>query len=75
MTRAFGFALCLALGLLPAPGLRAQELGSDPLGDISLDMQLVIGDLTKMATGKTTQETQKEIVNKLDLLIAALEKE
>lgn len=38
-------------------------------------MQLVIGDLTKMATGKTTQETQKEIVNKLDLLIAALEKE
>jgi hypothetical protein len=65
----------LALGSIPAAATRAQDLGDDPLGDIVLDMQLVVGDLTKMSTGKPTQETQKAIVDKVDLLIAELEKE
>ena len=75
MKRTILFGMCLSLAAIPVSTLRAQDLGDDPLGDIVLDMQLVVGDLTKQSTGKPTQETQKAIVDKLDLLIAALEQE
>ncbi len=38
-------------------------------------MQVAVGQLTKLDTGKPTQTTQKQIVEKLDALIAKLEQE
>lgn len=68
--------LLAVLALAPASLVRAQdELGEDPIGDIALDMQLVVGDLTKYNTGDSTQETETQIVSKLDKLIEMLEKE
>jgi hypothetical protein len=69
-------ALLLAALAAVKSNLSAQEeMSDDPLGDIALDMQLVVGDLTRLYTGKPTQETQEEIVSKLDELIARLEEE
>ncbi len=64
-------------GALVAPATaHAQEAAADdPLDDIALDMQLVVGDLTRFNTGETTQETQTTIVAKLDDLIKKLEQE
>jgi len=58
-------------------GYVARDLlaASNPIGDIADDMYLVTGKLSKQETGKPTQETQKEVINKLDALIAILEKE
>lgn len=53
----------------------AQELGPDPLGEIALEMDQVVVDLSGHATGEPTQKAQKQIVGKLDTLIARLEEE
>ena len=37
-------------------------------------MTAVVRDLSKLSTGKPTQDTQKDVVRKLDELIAELEK-
>jgi hypothetical protein len=47
----------------------------DPIGDIAADMSVVVQKLSKLNTGKPTQETQKEIIAKLDRLIEELDKE
>jgi hypothetical protein len=47
----------------------------DPLEEITAEMRVVVGRLSKLTTNKPTQETQKEVIDKLDILIAALEKE
>ena len=53
---------------------RGQELmDQDPVGDISLDMQVVVTRLTRKSTDEPTQEVQKEVVGKLDALIKELE--
>jgi hypothetical protein len=68
----------LSLGLiaLPVVAVRADLPESqDPLGDVALDMHSVVKKLTKLNTGKPTQETQKEVVAKLDKLIEELEKQ
>jgi hypothetical protein len=66
----------LALGaqLWCAPA-RAQDAGGDAATEIVGKMQVAVGQLTKLDTGKPTQATQKQIVDKLDELIAQLEKE
>ena len=52
----------------------AQEMTEeDPLGDIALDMQVVVTRLSKMNTDKPTQDTEATVVGKLDLLIRELE--
>lgn len=53
----------------------AQELGQDPLGEIAIEMDRVAIELSNHSTGKPTQQTQKQIVSKLDTLIARLEEE
>jgi hypothetical protein len=53
----------------------AQDTADNPIADIAADMTVVVRDLNQLSTGKPTQETQKEIVSKLDELIAQLEKE
>ena len=68
-------AVVAGLSLLASGGAAADLDDSDPLGDISLDMQLVVEELSDLSTGEPTRETQGTIVDKLDLLIAKLEKE
>lgn len=66
----------LALGaLLTCGAARAQDAAGDPSTEIVGKMQVAVGQLTKLDTGKPTQTTQKQIVDKLDALIAQLEKE
>jgi hypothetical protein len=70
----------LALPIAAALALEAhlatgQELGADPLGEIAADMDRVVIDLSGANTAKPTQEAQKKIVGKLDVLIARLEEE
>jgi hypothetical protein len=64
----------LAIGLLPAVTL-AQEEAADPLGELTLDMEQVVIDLSGMTTGEPVQGAQKQILTKLDKLIEELEKE
>ena len=52
-----------------------KERSSDPLGDITQDMKAASRWLGKMSTDVLTQETQKDAVDKLDVLIAELEKQ
>lgn len=68
-------ALAAALIAAATSTIGAQELGADPLGEIALEMDSVVIDLSGHATGKRTQKKQKEIVGKLDVLIARLEEE
>ena len=56
-------------------GKDAQESQGDPAAEILGKMQVAVGQLTKLDTGKPTQTTQKKIVDQLDALIAQLEKE
>ncbi|HEV3345336.1 MAG TPA: hypothetical protein VG125_33470 [Pirellulales bacterium] len=63
-----------AIGLFPGLTL-AQEAGGDPLGELVLEMEQVVIDLSGMTTGEPVQGTQKQIVTKLDKLIEELEKE
>ncbi|HEY2762133.1 MAG TPA: hypothetical protein VGI75_15350 [Pirellulales bacterium] len=51
------------------------EQSPDPLGDIVQDMNVASRWLSKLATDALTQETQKDAVDKLDKLIARLEKQ
>jgi len=68
--------LVLGLVALPVAAVRADLPESqDPLGDVALDMHSVVKKLTKLNTGKPTQETQQEVVAKLDKLIEELEKQ
>lgn len=53
----------------------AQEQGGDPLGELTLEMEQVVIDLSGMATDSPVQESQKQIVTRLDQLIEQLEKE
>ncbi len=64
----------LAIGLLPGVTL-AQEAADDPLGEMALEMEQVVIDLSGMNTGEPVQGAQKQIVTKLDKLIEELEKE
>lgn len=52
-----------------------QQGDSDPIGALALDMEEVVLDLAAMTTGEPTQETQKQIVGKLDKIIEELERE
>ena len=52
-----------------------EEQSPDPLGDIVQDMNVATRWLSKLATDALTQETQKDAVDKLDKLIARLEKQ
>ena len=63
------------LVLLPATSTLAQEEAANPIVDIAGEMTGVVRELNKLATGKPTQETQKDIVRKLDELIEQLEKD
>lgn len=67
-------AATLAVACLPALTL-AQEEQADPLGELALQMEQVVIDLSGMTTGEPVQETQKDIVTRLDKLIEELEKE
>ena len=66
--------LGLGLSLWPATNASAQEESANPIVDIAGDMTAVVRDLSKLSTGKPTQDTQKDVVRKLDELIAELEK-
>lgn len=71
----FGYlTLLLATVLWSDPAMSQEEQG-DPATEIVGKMQVAVGRLTKLDTGKPTQTTQKQIVDKLDALIAQLEKE
>ena len=52
-----------------------KERSADPLGDIAQDMKAASRWLGKLSTDVLTQETQKDAVDKLDVLIAELEKQ
>lgn len=68
------FALVLPVAL-PLVARAQEEPAVDPIFEISIDMHSVVGKLTKLSTDQPTQETQKEVITKLDALIAQLEKE
>lgn len=53
----------------------AQEEAPDPIGDLALEMEQVVIDLSGMTTDEPVQGTQKQIVARLDKLIEELEKE
>lgn len=66
--------LAAVLSMLAAATARGQdEEAADPLGDIIVDMQVAGGRLGKMQTDKTTQQKQKDAVDKLGALIKLLE--
>lgn len=74
MKRGIFVAVSVALAL--TVDVSAQELQEyDALGDIAAEMHSAAGLLARLTTGKPTQDTQKEVVRKLDVLIAELEKE
>lgn len=64
----------LALWSMPVVVL-SQEEPADPIGEIALNMEEVVIDLSGMTTGEPVQQSQTQIVGKLDKLIADLEKE
>ena len=68
-------ASALGTTLLLAGSVSAQEESANPVADIAGDMSAVVRDLSKLSTGKPTQETQKQIVSKLDELIKQLEQD
>lgn len=74
-TSAFAFGWCCVALLICTPSALAQEGGDDPIGSIALDMEEVVIDLSGMATGQPTQESQKQIVGKLEKLIEELEQQ
>lgn len=68
--------VALALPLLIVGAAAAQELPEyDPLADIADHMHAAAGLLSRLTTGQPTQDTQKEVVRKLDVLIEELEKQ
>jgi hypothetical protein len=83
--RASRLLLTLAVATLLPACASAQEPGQEPgdgfgqpqnpIEDVAIDMRVAKLKLDKLSTGKPTQETQDEIVRKLDAIIAQLEKE
>jgi hypothetical protein len=65
----------MCISLLPGAGAFAQQEPENPLVDIVTDMSVVVRDLSKLRTGKPTQETQQQVVTKLDELIKRLEQQ
>jgi hypothetical protein len=68
----------VAAGLaLLAPGfVSAQSItDNDPIGDVAIDMKIAANQLAKRTTDKPTQKPQTDAIEKLDKLIAELEKE
>lgn len=67
--------LCCALiggAISRAP---AQEEAPDPIGELALQMEEVVIDLSGLTTGEPVRKSQQQIVARLDKLIADLEKE
>ncbi|MBI3839432.1 MAG: hypothetical protein HY288_16050 [Planctomycetia bacterium] len=67
-------ALAMVGSLLMTPlawGQEEEEM--DPLGGVIVDMQVAGGRLAKLQTDKTTQQKQKDAVDKLTALIKLLE--
>ncbi len=76
MKTSFHLAFAAIFFLCAAPLARAQEdAAGSPLEDITHDMKVAAGHLSKKTTDKPTQVPQDEAVAKLDKLIAELEKE
>jgi hypothetical protein len=65
----------LLLGASLAGAAVEKEKSADPLGDVAQDMKAASRWLAKLSTDVLTRETQKDAVDKLDTLIADLEKE
>lgn len=53
----------------------AQEEAPDPIGELALQMEEVVIDLSGLTTGEPVRKSQQQIVARLDKLIADLEKE
>jgi hypothetical protein len=71
-------ATIIVLGLMDfsiSAASAQDDLSDNPIADVASDMTVVVRNLSKLNTGKPTQETQKAIVAKLDELIEKLEKE
>ena len=67
---------CFAVAFLGLSGFSiAQDRSADPLGDVVQDMKAATKWLAKSSTDVLTQETQKDAVEKLDAIIAELEKQ
>jgi hypothetical protein len=61
--------------LLPSCARAQEEEPVDPMLDIVFDMNSAAVQLTKLKTGKPTQEPQQAAIGKLDRLIEELEKQ
>jgi hypothetical protein len=67
---------CFAVAFVGLGGLAmGQDRSGDPLGDVVQDMKAATKWLAKSSTDVLTQETQKDAVEKLDAIIAELEKQ
>jgi hypothetical protein len=67
--------LVVASGLVAVPVAAEEQSIGDSASQITLKMQVAVGQLKKLNTGAPTQTTQKQIVESLDDLITLLEKE
>lgn len=67
--------LCCALIGGASSRAAAQEEAPDPIGELALQMEEVVIDLSGLTTGEPVRKTQRQIVARLDKLIADLEKE
>lgn len=79
-TRAFYVAMVTAalatLAMTCAlPAWAQRDTGPNPLDSIANDMRIVTGKLSKYVTHEPTQKKQGEVIDKLDSLIAELERE
>jgi hypothetical protein len=66
------FAIVGSLMMTPLAWAQEEE-GMDPLGGVIVDMQVAGGRLARLQTDKTTQQKQKDAVEKLNVLIKLLE--
>jgi hypothetical protein len=72
--RCISFAAACLLGL--QSGLYAQDgAAGTPLEDVTRDMKVAANQLSKRTTHQPTQKPQADAIEKIDNLIAALEKE
>lgn len=67
--------LCCALIGGAISRAAAQEEAPDPIGELALQMEEVVIDLSGLTTGEPVRKTQQQIVSRLEKLIADLEKE
>ncbi len=65
----------LRLKLVPPPEPKPASDGDDPLADITNKMTDIVGDLADLKTDQVVQEKQKQVVSKLDEIIAMIEKQ